>query len=70
MTYGPIQFVPRTEYRLTVHAIGEQQPTHTFSYRLMPLVEQARRLPESATWTIYKRGPLFLPERPIRSSND
>lgn len=54
------------EYRLAVYYEGSPTPENTYSVDLNLLRRKAEsKLNEICYWTIYKRGPLRLEERPI-----
>ena len=54
-----------TEYCLRVTAGGKTTPTYSYSRRI--LINQAHAIQTPCYWTLYKRGPLNLPERAVRS---
>lgn len=56
----------RVQYRLTVFYTGDSEPRHTYGIDGRLLRRMARNTEQiSDYWTLYKRGPLGLPEREI-----
>ena len=53
----------RVHYRLSVIIGGKT--TNTFGLDRRILANRARNTPEAEYWTLYKRGPLWLHERPV-----
>ncbi len=56
-----------TQYRLTVVVDGRYRNTYSADSRL--LRRMARHMTGVACWSLYKSGPLFLPEREVDGSN-
>ena len=59
----------RVSYRLSVLYKGK--PWYLFYYgsSIRKLRRLARHAPNVVNWSIYKTGPLFLPEREVDSDN-
>ena len=56
----------RVQYRLTVFYTGDSEPRHTYGCDGRLLRRMARNTEQiSDYWTLYKRGPLGLPEREV-----
>lgn len=66
--YSKIKRLFFVQYRLTVYYHGEAQPRNIYAANLRLLQSMAHHT-AARCWTIYKSGPLFLPEREIDSSS-
>lgn len=55
----------RVQYRLSVLNKGDVQMWHYFANDGKMIKRMARNLSKAQYWTLYKRGPFGLPERPI-----
>ena len=55
----------KAQYRLSVLYHGEGTYRHIYGTKKKQLKQMAKHLVNVDNWTLYKSGPLFLPERPI-----
>lgn len=62
-----IRRIFNTQYRLTTIRNGKLVHTYCFNKRV--LKRMVARFDDAEYWTIYKRGPFGIPERPICSGD-
>lgn len=71
MKSRPLDFLRRmfrVQYRLSVLFEGETTPRHTYGKDGMLLRRMAHSTANAQYWTLYRKGPLWLPEHEVDSS--
>lgn len=63
-----IRVLLRTQYRLTAYLPGSGKPENTYSASRASMLRKASTLPVGTMWTLYKTGPICMPEREIMHS--